>query len=173
MRAAGVGACEGHCKPQRLLSHQDSVWLGSYRHDGQSGAKVRGIVEHPFPLMQCFKDKLELAIVQVEHCLLQIAHPSMHQLGALGGCARCKVLSLHQGCPQAPAACMRASVWRKWHAGHAEASHRPGWALRYLGKSHACTSLVLVEDLRNPRLSHGNCAIWSSLQSSSEMRAHF
>ena len=77
-----------------------------------------GIVEHPLPLMQCFKDELELAVVQVEHCLFQVAHPSMHQLGALGGCARAEILSLYQCCPQAPAACMRASVQRRLPMGH-------------------------------------------------------
>ena len=119
MHAVWVYPCNGYRKLQRLSYHQCRVRLGSYRHDGQSRAKMRGIVKHPFPLMQCFKDELELAIVQIESCLLQGAHPPVHQLGALGGCARPEVLPLHQGCPQAPGACMRASVRRSWELGSA------------------------------------------------------
>ena len=104
-----MGVCmQGILKAAETPIYQGRLRLGSYRHDGQSGAKVRGIVKHTLPLMQCLKDKIELAIVQVENRLLQVAHPSVHQLGALGGRARPEVLSLHQSCPQAPAACKRA-----------------------------------------------------------------
>lgn len=75
---------------------------GPYSHDGQGAAQVWCILQHALALVQRLKHQLELAIVQVEHRLFQVADASVHQLCALGGGPRGKVLPLHQRCAQAP-----------------------------------------------------------------------
>jgi hypothetical protein len=63
---------------------------------------VGRIFDEVLAFVQRLKHKFELTVVKIEDRLFQVAHPAMHQLGALAGCLGAKVLPLQQDRPQAP-----------------------------------------------------------------------
>ena len=69
--------------PSMLLAGEESGRAD--RHDGEGVGQMGRVLDQVLALVQRLEHQLELAVVQVEDRLLQVAHPPMHQLGALAG----------------------------------------------------------------------------------------
>ena len=95
--------------PSMLLAGEESGRAD--RHDGEGVGQVGRVLDEVLAFVQRLKHQLELAVVQVEDRLLQVAHSTVHQLGAFAGRLRPKVFSLYQSRPQAPAFAQLSEFW--------------------------------------------------------------
>mmetsp|Transcript_35504 Transcript_35504/g.78764 ORF Transcript_35504/g.78764 Transcript_35504/m.78764 type:complete len:258 (-) Transcript_35504:460-1233(-) len=79
------------------------------RYNGQGVRQMCSVCQESSPLLERLKHELQLVYVELEHSLLEVAHPAVHQLGGFGAGSGAKVLALHQHRAQAPGSCIHCT----------------------------------------------------------------
>ena len=77
-------------------SYKQASSLVNWQHDGQGVGEVRSYLEQVGPLVQRLLHHSVLLQVETKDGLLQVADPSVNQLGAAAARARGEVEAFHQ-----------------------------------------------------------------------------